>query len=151
MTARMHRGSVPGAEPSTLFDAADQPRIFNGMSEKTWRLKRTAQCAGCPWIVGNDPHQIPNGYSVEKHLALACTIAKPGDLASLASPERHVFACHETEDAHCVGWLHHQLRVGNNIGLRLQMRRCENAHKLRLRGEQHQRFEDTLPAEAQRG
>lgn len=33
----------------------------------------------------------------------------------------------------------------NNIGLRLRMRTCENAGAIRLRGEQHQTFEDTLP------
>jgi hypothetical protein len=54
-------------------------------------------------------------------------------------------ACHETEDAHCIGWLHNQLGVGNNIGLRMQMSRMENAGEIEVYGEQHERFEDTLP------
>lgn len=109
-----------------------------------WSLKRTTQCAKCPWRVGVDPHTIPNGYSEERHEGLACTIAKPADVGQLGGP-LHVMACHETEDAHCVGWLEHQLGVGNNIGLRLQMRGCTNAGQLRTIGPQHQCFEDTLP------
>jgi glutamate/tyrosine decarboxylase-like PLP-dependent enzyme len=110
----------------------------------TWRLARTAQCAKCPWRVATDPREIPNGYCEAKHRALANTIARPGDLSTLGEPVR-AMACHETHDAHCVGWLHHQVGVGNNIALRLRLRSCENVHRLRLRGEQHQRFEDTLP------
>lgn len=112
----------------------------------TWRLKRTQQCAKCPWRVGVNPHQIPNGYSVEKHKALACTIARPADLGSIRG-EARVMACHETDDAHCVGWLAHQLGPGNNLGLRMQMLSCENAGDIKLIGEQHERFEDTLPEE----
>jgi hypothetical protein len=54
-------------------------------------------------------------------------------------------ACHETENAHCVGWMHNQLGEGNNIGLRLKMRNCENIEKLEIIGEQHSRFDQTLP------
>ena len=113
----------------------------------SWKLTRTAQCKKCPWLVGVDPHEIPNGYCESKHQALASTIALPGDLSRLSDPIR-AMACHETHEAHCVGWLNHQLGVGNNIALRLRMRSCENGDKIRLRGEQHQRFEDTLPATA---
>lgn len=42
----------------------------------------------------------------------------------------------------CVEWLHNQLGVGNNIGLRMQMRNCENIRDLKVIGEQHERFED---------
>lgn len=110
----------------------------------TWKLKRTAQCEKCPWRVGVDPHDIPNGYCETKHAALVSTIAKPGDLSNLFGAQ-HAMACHETDDAHCVGWLANQLGPGNNISLRLQMMTCKNAGKIRLRGEQHQHFEDTLP------
>ena len=110
----------------------------------TWRLKRTAQCAKCPWIVGADPREIPDGYDEDAHRALACTIAAPGSVQSSG----RAMACPESpqgDEAHCVGWLVNQLGPGNNIGLRLNMIRCENADKIRTRGEQHQRFEDTLP------
>ena len=109
---------------------------------ETWKLKRTAQCAKCPWHVDVDPHEIPNGYSEDKHRALACTIAEPG-LGSLR--HNRAMACHETHDAHCIGWLVNQLGPGNNIGLRMRMMRCENGKSIRLRGDQHECFEDTLP------
>lgn len=106
-----------------------------------WKLKRTAQCKKCPWIVGANPHDIPNGYDEGKHRALSCTIAEQGSIRGSGS----AMACHESHDAHCIGWLVHQTGPGNNIGLRLQMISCENAKGIRLRGDQHQRFEDTLP------
>jgi len=53
-------------------------------------------------------------------------------------------ACHETHE-HCIGRLINQLGSDNNVRLRLKMRHCENADAIRLRGEQYQRFEDTLP------
>ncbi|WP_240224564.1 DUF6283 family protein [Rheinheimera hassiensis] len=109
------------------------------------RLKRVKQCAKCPWRKGVNPHDIPNGYSVEQHMALASTIADPNDVYSTLGSELRIMACHETEQAHCVGWLHNQLGAGNNIGLRLHMRNCENLGKLQVVGEQHERFESTLP------
>jgi hypothetical protein len=112
-----------------------------------WKLKRTAQCRKCPWRADVDPHDIPNGYCVDKHAALASTIAMPGALPAPDAP-LHVMACHESEDAHCVGWLHHQLGRGNNIALRLRMRSCANADQLRLCGVQHETFEATLPRDA---
>jgi hypothetical protein len=60
-------------------------------------------------------------------------------------------ACHELEGAHCIGWLVNQVGVGNNIAMRLRMRDCENADAIRLRGEQHACFDDTLPAIAGSG
>lgn len=47
-------------------------------------------------------------------------IAKPGALLVPGTPLR-VMTCHETEDAHCLSWLHYQLGRGNNIALRLRM------------------------------
>ncbi len=111
----------------------------------TWKLKRTAQCAKCPWLKDVDPHEIPDGYCETRHRALESTIAQPASLVDVGARELHVMACHETEDAHCVGWLMNQLGPGNNIALRLRMRGCENARNLRLRGEQHATFKDTLP------
>jgi len=109
-----------------------------------WKLKRVNQCEKCPWRVDTDPFDIPNGYSVELHRGLANTIAEPGSLRSTGS----AMSCHEHapgDETHCVGWLVHQLGIGNNIGLRMQMLSCENASSIRVHGEQHQTFEDTLP------
>jgi Family of unknown function (DUF6283) len=109
---------------------------------KPWKLKRTRQCTHCPWRVETDPFDIPNGYDPVKHAALAETIAKPD--GPIFGTGRSM-ACHESHDAHCVGWVVNQLGPGNNIALRIQMMSCSNASKIRLRGEQHETFEDTLP------
>lgn len=108
-----------------------------------WKLKRTRQCAKCPWRKDVNPHDIPNGYCETKHRALASTIARD-PLSSIVNPT-HAMACHETHDAHCIGWLVNQIGPGNNIGLRMQMSSCDNANRIHLVGEQHARFEDTLP------
>jgi hypothetical protein len=111
---------------------------------KTWKLKRTKQCGKCPWRVGVNHRENPNGYSEELHRALASTIAKPADLSSLLGMQR-AMACHETHDAHCVGWLVNQLGQGNNLGLRIRMLSCSNAGEIQVLGAQHECFEDTLP------
>lgn len=115
------------------------------MPEKTWRLKRTKQCAKCPWKKSTNPHDIPNGYTEELHAALRKTIAEPGRVYE----HIHSMACHESpigKEAFCVGWLHHQLGPGNNIPLRIKMLSCVNARAIAVKGAQHQSFEETLPA-----
>lgn len=109
------------------------------------KLKRTKQCLKCPWRVDTDPRDIPNGYSEAKHAALSCTIARDGDLSAVFGGKMQVMACHETHDAHCIGWIVNQLGPGNNIGLRLAMMHCENIDQVQIVGEQHEHFEDTLP------
>lgn len=111
------------------------------------KLVRTKQCKHCPWKVSTNPHDIPDGYCSTKHANLAQTIAEPGVI--MVGGETHVMACHHSNGAdsmYCVGWLHHQLGVGNNIGLRLQMMHCENAREIEVYGKQHERFKDTLPS-----
>jgi hypothetical protein len=118
----------------------------------TGTAPRRAQCAKCPWKKGTDPHQIPDGYRVEKHRALANTIAEPGVLRPLNEPTR-MFACHETTGGDvkpCVGWLAHQLGPGNNIALRLKARNDPDLTRFELVGPQHERFEDTLPKKRKR-
>ncbi len=112
-----------------------------------FRLRRTKQCAKCPWRKDVDPFDIPNGYDPEKHKALESTIAT--DVFS-SFGQTNLMACHESKEGDedmCVGWMINQLGPGNNIGLRLKMYRCENMSEVEVFGEQHQRFEDTLPQE----
>lgn len=110
------------------------------------KLKRTKQCAKCPWRKDVDPHDIPNGYCPTKHAALESTIARPETaLADVMSGQLRIMACHETHDAHCVGWLVNQIGSGNNIALRIAMRDCENFDHVKTIGEQHATFADTLP------
>lgn len=56
-------------------------------------------------------------------------------------------ACHESmpgSETYCIGWLIHQLGPGNNIGLRFRMLNYDLSG-VELDGDQHERFEDTLP------
>jgi len=109
-----------------------------------WKLKRVNQCEKCPWKVSTNPHDIPDGYSVDKHAALKSTIAK----AESPFHQTNAMSCHEhppQDEAHCIGWLMNQLGPGNNIGLRMRMSDCENSRSISLDGEQHDTFEQTLP------
>lgn len=110
-----------------------------------WKLKRTKQCKKCPWRKDVDPHEIPNGYCEIKHKGLEKTIADQSNPMESLRADKPNMACHETDDAHCVGWLMNQLGEGNNIGLRIKMLSCENRDKIKLVGDQHRSFEDTLP------
>jgi len=108
------------------------------------RLKRTKQCALCPWKQSTDVTRIP-GYSRVLHEALADAIAKPCETS--LTGEMKIMTCHASStgfDEYCVGWLWNQIGVGNNINLRIRMRRCVNADKIKVRGPQHENFEDTL-------
>ncbi|APE04173.1 hypothetical protein BM526_19585 (plasmid) [Alteromonas mediterranea] len=92
-----------------------------------------------------NPHDIPNGYSIEKHKALSSTIVEPNDIeGQLRNTELKVMTCHETERSHCVGWLYNQLGSGNNIALRIAMMSYENAGDIEVFGEQHKCFQETL-------
>lgn len=110
----------------------------------SFKLSRTVQCAKCPWKVSTDPYDIPDGYDVEKHKNLSCTINS--GLESMR--KNNAMACHHSDgndNMYCVGWVANQLGPGNNIGLRIKFMSCENIRDLKLVGEQHERFEDTLP------
>ncbi len=94
---------------------------------------------------------IPGGYSVDKHRALSCTIAEPGSARGLGGPLR-LMACHESKpgkERPCAGWLEHQLGTGNNLALRLAAMSGRIPVPVTV-GEQHERFEDTLPGASER-
>lgn len=107
--------------------------------------KKRIQCKACPWRKDVVPERdIPGGYSEEKHCNLKSTISDGGIPTSL---DISMMACHESKPGReivCVGWLHNQLGVGNNIPLRI-LALDGNLPKYELVGPQHQRFEDTLP------
>jgi hypothetical protein len=107
------------------------------------RLTRTVQCKKCPWKKSTDPNTIPDGYSCLLHGALKNTIAEPGSLRQTPA-----MACHQSaigKETYCIGWLYNQLGVGNNIHLRFRIRQFANLKDIRIVGEQHQTFEETLP------
>lgn len=110
------------------------------------KLTRTKQCAKCPWKVSTNPRDIPDGYCETKHRNLESTIAKTGEIN--IGGELRIMACHHSYNEapeYCIGWLHNQIGIGNNIGLRLEMMNCENLNEVKVYGRQHERFEDTLP------
>ncbi len=108
--------------------------------------RKRVQCAKCPWKTSTNPHDIPGGYSVEKHKALKATLSE--GLAGLNNPVMRVMGCHEfsvgVEQA-CVGWLANQLGPGNNLALRLRAMTGDVDTNFELVGEQHRTLEDTLP------
>lgn len=111
-----------------------------------FKLNRTKQCSKCPWKTSTNPHDIPDGYCELKHKNLSSTIATEGEYKP--SSTLSVMACHHSKDGfeqHCIGWLNHQLGIGNNIMLRIKMRNCENIGEIKTYGKQHKTFEDTLP------
>lgn len=113
-----------------------------------FKLHRTKQCAKCPWRISTNPNEIPHGYCELKHANLSSTIAKPGDLSNLYAKTMNIMVCHHSkygQEEHCIGWLHNQLGIGNNIPLRIQMMQCENIGNIKVVGEQHEKFENTLP------
>ena len=102
------------------------------------------QCKKCPWLVDVDPFDIPDGYCPEKHAALKSTIATG---FNYADTQIRMMACHESpvgNEKPCAGWLANQLGPGNNIGLRMMAIHGVLPRPV-LIGEQHERFEDTLP------
>lgn len=110
-------------------------------------MKPRLQCHACPWKVSTNPHDIPGGYSPEKHAALKSTIAEPGRLEFDAESIR-MMTCHEYAvgaEKLCVGWVMNQLGPGNNIALRLKARAGRLDINVRTVGPQHELFEDTLP------
>ena len=111
-------------------------------------LKKLRQCALCPWRKSTNPHDIPDGYSEEKHKALSNTIATKAPTEQLFDRVVNVMSCHEhctTDEVACVGWVYNQLQQ-NNIPLRLAAMRMKNINQLQVIGEQHEHFEDTLPS-----
>jgi len=112
------------------------------------------QCKKCPWLKTTNPREIPDGYCERKHADLAGTIANlnitdPHEIArGLGAKRLRIMACHESmpgKEISCAGWMNHQLGAGNNIALRLAVAFGRMEVDYVLVGEQHERFEDTLP------
>jgi len=109
-----------------------------------FELIRTKQCANCPWKKSSDPHKIKE-YVPGMHCNLQDTIKEGFSFDTLK-----IMLCHHDQnisgkEQYCIGWLNNQLGTGNNLSLRLKMRECTNLHKIKTVGEQHLRFQDTLP------
>lgn len=113
-------------------------------------MNQVRQCPTCPWRVSTVPDRdIPHGYRVEMHEALRNTIQEGLDSLRRC---KTAMACHHSkigEEFPCAGWIHNQLGPGNNIAVRLAV----IAGQLpvpKVDGDQHERFEDTLPSRPKR-
>lgn len=106
--------------------------------------KFVRQCPTCPWKVGADVNLIPN-YRPDMHAKLTCTIASD-ERVPLPGATLRLMACHystERKNKPCVGWLHHQIGVGNNIGVRLAVMNSQLPVP-KVEGDQYETFEETL-------
>lgn len=140
------------SEPAHSVDASRRPETSR---DPEGAQKRVHQCKTCPWKVTTDPTaEIPN-YVPELARALTCTIAK-SPMESLfpvigAGAPMRMMACHYSkpgEEFPCAGWLEHQLGPGNNIAVRLLVAQGRLPVPV-TEGEQHERYEDTLPCGAE--
>lgn len=115
------------------------------------KLKRNElkQCETCPWKVDCNPEEDIPGYSLEQAKKLTTTISD-GGTATLTQKEQRIMACHysvQGRDIPCVGWLHNQLGIGNNLGVRMSVMAGTLPVPV-VEGEQHLVYEDTLPESA---
>lgn len=103
------------------------------------------QCKSCPWRVDCVPDEdIPN-YRLDLAEGLTRTIQS--GLPTLFATERRLMGCHYSkpgEEFPCAGWLHNQIGVGNNLGVRLSVM-TGRMPVPEVDGPQHERYEDTLP------
>ena len=107
------------------------------------KFLQTKQCKTCPWKKSTTVDDIPN-YSVKTHEVLQESIAdETGNISQVNQP-LVVMTCHNSIRCECVGWLHNQLGIGNNIPLRFQMRFYSNAKYIEVDGEQKVSFKDTF-------
>jgi hypothetical protein len=115
--------------------------------------EKIKQCKSCPWRVDCVPEEdIPNGYCANMHAELKGTINS--GIESLPQPGGTIraMACHYSKigkEFLCAGWLHNQLGSGNNIAARLAVMTGKWPMPV-TEGEQHERFEDTLPKPGRR-
>lgn len=120
--------------------------------QNLWQLKHPAQCPTCPWVKGHSLSDIP-GYDRAQHLNLSNTISTSdvnAQVEALHNPSdepRRIMQCHyaaEGEPRYCIGWLHNQITIGNNLEMRVRVMHCTNLEQITLAGEQVDSFEQTL-------
>jgi hypothetical protein len=110
--------------------------------------EKVHQCKSCPWRVDCEPEKdIPGGYCVKLHEGLKNTIKSGLDSLSAVGGVIRVMACHHSKPGAefvCAGWLDNQIGPGNNIAARIAVMTGRWPVPV-VDGEQHERFEDTLP------
>jgi len=83
------------------------------------KRKTAKQCKTCPWRVDVvPPRDVPN-YDPGIYARMRATLRS--GFESMSDKTRIVMKCHngrDNVDVACAGWLHHQIGVGNNLGVR---------------------------------
>lgn len=85
-------------------------------------MKTVKQCKTCPWRVAVDPARDVPDYDEGIYERMRATLRT--GLDSMFEKSRVVMECHNGRpgaDRACAGWLHHQLGIGNNIGVRMSI------------------------------
>lgn len=80
------------------------------------------QCRACPWRVDVKPSRDVPKYGEGIYDRMRSTLRS--GLETLNGKPYIAMACHNQKDGAqlpCAGWLHNQLGVGNNIGVRLRV------------------------------
>lgn len=87
------------------------------MSEKP---KTVRQCKTCPWKTSVVPSRDVPNYDPGIYERMQASLRT--GVESMTEKVRLVMECHNGKrgaNRPCAGWLHHQLGVGNNLGVRL--------------------------------
>ena len=103
--------------------------------------KIVRQCKTCPWRVEVKPSRDVPNYDPGIYDRMRASLRT--GVESIAEKVRIVMECHNGKrgsDRACAGWLHHQLGVGNNLGVRLAVI-CGRLPAPRVVGEQHEDLE----------
>jgi hypothetical protein len=104
-------------------------------------VKTVNQCATCPWRVGIKPSRDVPDFDPGIYDRMRSSLRE--GVASMAEKKRIVMECHNGKrgaNRPCAGWLHHQLGVGNNLGVRLAVI-TERMPTPKVFGEQHEDLE----------
>ncbi len=102
------------------------------------------QCKTCPWRVAVKPSRDVPDFDPGIYERMQGTLRE--GLSTLSSKTRTIMECHNGKrgaNRPCAGWLHHQIGVGNNIGVRMSVM----VGKLpvpEVIGEQHESLEDLV-------
>jgi hypothetical protein len=85
-------------------------------------VKAVRQCKTCPWRVDVVPSRDVPNYDPGIYDRMRASLRTGID--SIRETTRMVMECHNGKkgaNRACAGWLHHQIGVGNNLGVRMRV------------------------------
>lgn len=104
-------------------------------------MKTVTQCKTCPWRVEVKPSRDVPNYDPGIYARMRETLRE--GVTALTERTRKIMECHNGKrgaNRPCAGWLHHQIGVGNNLGVRLSVS-MERLPMPKVLGEQHEDLE----------